>query len=207
METSKTRPMASEKTENFKQKLLRKMYPIIRKLGKKGKYGTILTNDAGIAPKTSFFDLSIKLNNGKSLEFSSLKGKKTLLVNTASNCGYTGQYSELQTLNEQMGNKLQIIGFPSNDFAEQEKSNDDEIASFCQVNYGVSFPIANKGVVLKNENQQPVFQWLTDKSSNGWNDHVSDWNFSKFLVDENGILTHYFGPSISPLDGEVLKAI
>lgn len=195
------------KTENFKQKLLRKMYPVIRKLGKKGKNGTILTNDARITPNTSFFDLKIKLNNGKSMDFSTLRGKKTLLVNTASNCGYTGQYSELQSLHEKMSDKLQIIGFPSNDFAEQEKSNDDEIASFCQVNYGVSFPIASKGVVVKDENQQAVFQWLTNKSSNGWNDHVSDWNFSKFLVDEDGILTHYFGPSISPLEEEVMKAI
>lgn len=199
--------MKAQKKESFRQVILRAMYPIIQKLGKKGKYGTILTNDAGLVASSSFYDLSINLNNGKSIDFSTLKGKKILLVNTASNCGYTGQYAELQTLHERMGDKVKIIAFPANDFAEQESSNDAEIASFCQLNYGVTFPIARKGVVKKQADQQEVYQWLTHSSMNGWNDHAPDWNFSKYLINENGALTHYFGPSVSPLDEEVMKAI
>ena len=122
-------------------------------------------------------------------------------------CGYTGQYSELQSLHERFGDTLQIIAFPANDFAEQEKSNDSEIAQFCQLNYGVTFPIAVKGVVIKNTQQQQIFKWLTDKNLNGWNEHAPDWNFGKYIIDEKGILTHYFGPSVSPLQDEFLNAL
>jgi glutathione peroxidase len=195
------------KNETFKQKVLRKMYPFIRKMGKKGKNGTVLVNNRKATAGTSFYDLKADLNNGKTLNFSAFEGKKVVLVNTASNCGYTGQYAELQSLHEQYGDKLQIIAFPANDFAEQEKSNDNEIAQFCQLNYGVSFPVAKKGVVLKKTEQQPVFEWLSDKKMNGWNEHAPDWNFGKYLINEEGVLTHYFGPSVSPLETEFLEAI
>jgi glutathione peroxidase len=195
------------KNETFKQKVLRKMYPFIRNLGKKGKNGTTLKNNNEAVPSSSFYDLSVVLNNGKTLHFAELKGKKVLLVNTASNCGYTGQYAELQALYEKCGDSLHIIAFPANDFAGQEKSGDNEIAQFCQLNYGVTFPVAKKGVVIKNTSQQPVFKWLSDKSLNGWNDRTPDWNFSKYIIDEQGILMHYFGPSISPLDNEFLLAL
>ncbi len=204
METNKS---VTEKNETFKQTILRKMYPIIRKIGKKGKNGTVLINSQNVEPGSSFYDLNVVLNSGKTLSFSELKGKKVVLVNTASNCGYTGQYSELQSLYESQANSFHIIAFPANDFAEQEKSNDTEIASFCQLNYGVTFPIAKKGVVIKNDEQQAVFKWLTDKIKNGWNTHEPDWNFSKYIIDEKGVLTHYFGPSVSPLEDEFLKAL
>lgn len=193
--------------ESFKQKLLRRFYPTILKLGKKGKNGIVLTNNRNIDSPTSFYSLTARLNNGKALELAQLKGKKTLLVNTASECGYTGQYAELQRLHETHGDKLNIIAFPANDFAGQEKGSDQQIAEFCQLNYCVSFPLAHKGGVIKNSAQQEIFQWLTDPSQNGWNDHAPDWNFSKYLIDENGKLTHYFGPSISPLDPEFLDKI
>lgn len=199
--------LTKAKTESFKQKALRIMYPIIRKLGKKGKNGTILVNDKKIVPNTTIYDLNVGLNSNKIFDFSEFKGKKMILVNTASNCGYTGQYSELQSLQDRYADTLQVIAFPSNDFAEQEKSNDNEIAQFCQMNYGVTFPVAKKGVVLKMEEQQAVFYWLTDKNENGWNEHAPDWNFSKYIINENGILTHYFGPSVSPLEEEFLKAL
>ncbi len=191
----------------FKQKVLRFLYPLIRKAAKSGKNGTVLHNENKMAATTSFYQQKATLNNGKAIDFSTYAGKKILIVNTASNCGYTGQYAELQQLHERLGDKLAIIAFPANDFAEQEKSDDNEISQFCQVNYGVTFPIAKKGVVIKNEKQQAIFKWLTDSEANGWNNHQPDWNFSKYLIDEKGNLAYYFGPSISPLDNEFLKAV
>ncbi len=141
------------------------------------------------------------------MDFSTLKGKKILLVNTASNCGYTNQYNDLQKLHQRYSDKLVVLGFPANDFKEQEKGNDEEIAQFCQVNFGVSFPLAKKSRVVKSVEQNPVFNWLTDKSKNGWTNKQPSWNFAKYLVNENGILTHYFDPSISPLDKQVISAI
>lgn len=193
--------------ETILQKLLRKMYPLIMKLSKKSEKGTKLVNEKRISPSSSFYDLEIEQNDGKKLSFSELKGKKVVLVNTASNCGYTGQYSELQSLYEQEADKVAIIGFPANDFKEQEKGNDSEIAEFCQLNYGVTFPLAKKGPVVPEKGQQPVFKWLTDKNANGWNDHNPDWNFSKYIINEEGVLTHYFGPSISPVEEEFKNAL
>jgi glutathione peroxidase len=154
-----------------------------------------------------FYTLSVFLNNGNEFRLENLKGKKVLVVNTASNCGYTNQYSELQELYEKHKDTLIILGFPSNDFKEQEKGSDDEIAKFCLVNFGVSFPLAKKSVVTKTAEQNKVFEWLTHKELNGWNDQQPSWNFSKYLLNENGFLTHYFDPAVSPLSTEVIKAI
>lgn len=191
----------------IKQKILRFLYPFIRKVAKSGKNGTVLKNENRIAPTASFYEQKVTLSNGNLIDLAAYAGKKVLIVNTASNCGYTGQYEELQQLHEKLGDKLAIIAFPANDFAEQEKSNDSEISQFCQVNYGVTFPIAKKGVVLKKEGQLPIFKWLTDSKANGWNNHQPDWNFGKYMIDEKGILTNYFGPSISPLEDDFLKAL
>lgn len=191
----------------FKQKILRFLYPLIRKASKSGKNGTVISNENNATSIVSFYQQKVILNNGNPIDFSVYSGKKVLIVNTASNCGYTGQYAELQKLHEKLGDKLAIIAFPANDFAEQEKSSDNEISQFCQINYGVTFPIAKKGVVVKSKDQQPIFKWLTDSRANGWNSHQPDWNFSKYVIDEKGNLTNYFGPSISPLDGEFLKAV
>jgi glutathione peroxidase len=147
------------------------------------------------------------LNSGIDLDFGKLKDKKVMIVNTASNCGYTNQYSELQELYEKNKERLVIIGFPSNDFKEQEKGSDEEIAQFCQVNFGVSFPLAKKSVVIKSAEQNKVFEWLTHREFNGWNEQQPSWNFSKYLVNENGVLTHYFDPAVSPLSSDILKAI
>mgnify|MGYP000961831899 CR=1 FL=1 len=192
---------------SFKQKVMRILYPIVRKMAKSGKNGTVLNNEQKIAPKEPFYAQQATLNNGQNIDFSNFSGKKILIVNTASNCGYTGQYAELQSLHKKLGDKLAIIAFPSNDFMEQEKADDKDIASFCQVNYGVTFPLAKKGVVVKKTEQQPVFQWLTNSAANGWCDHVPDWNFGKYIIDEKGTLTHYFGPSISPLEKDFLEAV
>ncbi len=154
-----------------------------------------------------FYQLKVLQNNGELLDFSQLKDKKVLLVNTASNCGYTGQYEELQQLHEELQDKVVVVGFPANDFREQEKSNDTDIAQFCQVNFGVTFPLVKKSSVVKGQEQNPVYQWLTQAEQNGWNTHQPDWNFSKYLVDEKGALTHYFGPAVSPLSPDVMRAL
>lgn len=176
-------------------------------VGKKTNKGTVLFNDKKVIPKQSFFDLHVTLQSGKKLDFSSLKGKKVVLVNSASHCGYTGQYAELESLYKKNADSLEIIAFPTNDFGNQEKADDKEIQQFCQINYGVTFLIAKKGTVLKKADQQPVFRWLLDEELNGWNSHAPDWNFGKYLINEDGILTHYFGPSVSPLEDEFLEAI
>ena len=130
-----------------------------------------------------------------------------MLVNTASDCGFTPQYHDLQNLYQEFKDKLTIIGFPANDFGEQEKGSDKEIANFCEVNYGVSFPLAKKSKVVKGPDQNKIFEWLTNKNENGWNEQQPTWNFCKYLVDENGKLTHFFESSVSPTSKEVIDAI
>ena len=130
-----------------------------------------------------------------------------MLVNTASNCGYTSQYDDLQKLYESFRDKLVIIAFPANDFKEQEKGSDEEIAEFCRVNYGVTFPLAAKSSVVKGKHQNEVFKWLSDETLNGWNDQEPTWNFCKYLVDEEGKLIKFFDTGVSPLSDDVKNAI
>lgn len=163
-----------------------------------------LQNDRNMTPQQPFHALSITLNNGQPFSFAQLAGKKVLLVNTASDCGYTGQYAPLQQLYKEYGDRLVVIGFPSNDFKEQEKGSDAEIAQFCQVNYGVTFPLATKQPVT-GADQQTVYQWLTDAAQNGWNTQPPSWNFAKYLVDEAGRLIAYFDPGVDPLSNDVLQ--
>ena len=187
----------------FRQRFLKWIYPVIMKMtGNKN----IPVNNEKIQPPFSFYDLQTTLINGKELQFSELKGKKILLVNTASDCGYTNQYNDLEKLYERYKDKLTILGFPANDFKEQEKGSDDEIATFCKKNFGVTFPLMQKSSVVKGAEQNNIFNWLSHSTKNGWNDKAPEWNFSKYLVDENGMLTHYFSPGVSPLSEDVLKA-
>ena len=193
---------------SFRQKILKILYPVWMKFTQlSGKNMNAFENEANAEPVASFHSLSAMLNNGETLSFEKLKGKKVLLVNTASHCGYTNQYSELQQLYEEQKERLVIIAFPANDFKEQEKASDEEIANFCKINYGVTFPLAKKSIVIKSADQNEVFKWLTDKTRNGWNDKEPSWNFSKYLVNEEGVLTNYFDPSISPLSPEITDAI
>ncbi len=191
----------------IRQKILKSIYPFLMWATKSAdKNAKVLTNTTAM-PEDPFYSLKDTLNNGKPIDFESLKGKKVLLVNTASDCGYTNQYADLQALHEKFKDQLVVIGFPANDFKEQEKANDDSIAEFCKVNFGVTFPLIKKSVVVKAENQNPVFKWLTDPKRNGWNGQAPSWNFSKYLINEKGQLTDYFDPSISPMGDEVLAAI
>lgn len=190
----------------YRQKVLKAIYPAFMWFTRlTGKNATELS---GVKePPVSFYMQKATLNNGDTLDFASLKGKKVLLVNTASNCGYTNQYDDLQKLSEEYKDKLVVLGFPANDFKEQETGTDTAIAEFCRINFGVTFPLLQKSSVIKSPQQNPVFQWLTDSAKNGWNSKAPSWNFSKYLVDENGILTNYFDPSVSPASEAVKQAI
>ncbi len=191
-------------TMTTRQKLLKAVYPVF--MWMQGKKAKVLTNEK-MQPPVSFYSLKGILNNGSEFDFTQLKGKKVLLVNTASNCGYTNQYDDLQKLNDKFQNKLVILGFPANDFKEQEKGNDEEIAQFCKINFGVTFPLMKKSSVIRAGDQNEVFKWLTDSTKNGWNSKQPSWNFSKYLINEQGILTNYFDPSVSPLSEEVISEI
>ncbi len=191
-----------------RQKALTILYPFVMKVARwLGRNSQVLRNDKQLPPVRPVYELSVVLNDGKVMPLLELKGKKLLLVNTASNCGYTAQYAELQQLQEQYQHQLVIIGFPANDFKEQEKGSDADIAQFCQRNFGVTFPLVKKSSVIKGSAQHAVFRWLSHPEENGWNHQAPSWNFSKYLVDEKGVLTHYFDPSISPLGKEMVSAI
>lgn len=194
----------NSKNMTYRQKVLKAVYPAFMWITKlTGTNTKKMKNELAKSPVVSFYDLSATQIDGKELKFADFKGKKLLLVNTASDCGYTNQYADLQKLYDQFKDKLLVIGFPANDFKEQEKGSDEEIAQFCQKNYGVTFPVMKKSVVIKSAQQNPVYQWLTDSSKNGWCNQQPSWNFSKYLVDENGVLTNYFDPSVSPLSNEI----
>jgi glutathione peroxidase len=192
----------------FKQKILKGVYPLLMKLNKlMGTHSKVLEYKKKSIPPQSFFELGFLLNNDTVISFSQYKGKKILLVNTASDCGYTKQYADLEKLFNNYKGKLIVIGFPANDFGQQEKGTDEEIAQFCKINYGVTFGLAKKSVVINSPDQNPVFQWLTDPAKNGWCSQQPTWNFSKYLVNEAGMLTHYFDPSLHPTGDRIRIAI
>ena len=189
-----------------RQKALQLFYPVFNSLTSLLGKNTKKLQSKTMAP-VSFYDLKLTLNNGKLFHFSELKNKKVMIVNTASDCGFTSQYEGLQALHEKYKESLQIIGFPANDFGEQEKGADETIEQFCKINYGVTFPLAQKSTVIKNENQHEVYQWLTDENKNGWNYVAPSWNFCKYLIDEEGHLTHFFEAAIEPMGKEIAAAI
>ena len=198
----------NSKQMTYRQKLLKAVYPAFMWINKvTGRSSKVMDNIRVSAPPRSLYEFGVHLNNGDTLKLAALKGKKILLVNTASDCGYTNQYSDLQKLFETYREQLVVIGFPANDFKEQEKGNDEEIAAFCKRNYGISFPLATKSSVIKGNQQNEIFKWLSDKKQNGWNDQQPTWNFSKYLVNEEGMLTNYFDPAVSPDSDEIKNAI
>jgi len=169
--------------------------------------GDLNANSNNVSTMTTsfsdFYSLGLLSTNGKdSIKLSDFKGKKILIVNVASECGYTPQYKDLQALSEKYADKLVIIGFPCNQFGGQEPGTEDEILSFCQKNYGVTFPISQKGDV-KGAQQHPLYQWLTQKSMNGKDDYSVKWNFNKFLISETGELLSYFPSSTKPLSEDI----
>jgi len=147
----------------------------------------------------SFYALSAEDINGEIISMDAYKGKKVLVVNVASRCGYTPQYEGLQTLYETYQDSLVVLGFPSNDFMWQEPGSNTEIKTFCQRTYGVTFPMFSK-IHVKGRKKHPIYDWLSDGKLNGWNDDSPSWNFNKYLLDEKGKLLERFGSSIEPLD-------
>lgn len=196
-----------KKDLSARQKILMEFYPLLMKMGSIFGRNTPMVNTQRVQPNRTVFDLHYQSIDGKDQSMLQWKGKKILIVNTASDCGYTAQYAELQQLYEQHAGKLVIIGFPANDFKEQEQGTNENIAAFCQRNYGVQFPLAAKTVVVKQPGQHPLFQWLTDPNQNGWCAQAPGWNFSKYLINESGVLTHYFDTKISPLSNQVQAAL
>jgi glutathione peroxidase len=199
--------LVKKKDMSFRQSLLQKVYPLIMWSSKSaGKKQTLINKDS-VQPVVSFYALHTKDINGADFNLASLKGKKVLIANTASDCGFTGQYEALEKLSKMYAHKLVVLGFPANDFKEQEIKDNKEIASFCQKNYGVSFPLMAKSIVLKKAAQNAVYKWLTNQTLNGWNQQAPAWNFCKYLVNEEGVLTHYFPMTVDPLAPELIKAL
>lgn len=161
-------------------------------------YGSNSYSQAPSPMATSFYTLTATTLDGKPFSFESLKGKRVLIVNTASKCGFTPQYADLEKLyQEHGGENFVILGFPCNDFGKQEPGSNEEIEGFCQKNYGVTFPMFDK-VSVKGKEIHPVYQWLCSKEQNGVADHEVGWNFHKFTVDESGNLVGSYRSGTSP---------
>ena len=160
--------------------------------------------EPGKISQASFYDIDIELNNGENFSLSNLKGKKIMIVNVASKCGFTSQYSKLQELYKKMDGELEIIAIPCNDFGRQEPGSAELIKTFCDLNYNITFPIAAK---QSTRADSQLYDWLSKPSKNGWNDKLPSWNFCKYLIDEKGELTHFFKSSVSPSGKEILSAL
>jgi glutathione peroxidase len=164
----------------------------------------ILPNKKENFTKSSIYEFKVDGLSGGTIDFSQFKGKKILIVNTASKCGFTPQYEYLEKLYEKYKDKLVIVGFPANNFGSQEPGTNDEIKAFCTKNYGVTFPMAAK-VSVKGDDIAPIFKWLTSKSENGVMDAEIKWNFTKFLLDENGNLITKFDSNVAPMSDDIVK--
>jgi glutathione peroxidase len=153
---------------------------------------------------SSIYDFKVDGLEGGTIDFSSYKGKKIMIVNTASKCGFTPQYADLEKLYEKYKDKLVIIGFPANNFGQQEPGTNSEIKEFCKKNYGVSFPMAGK-VSVKGDDIHPLFRYLNDEAKKIGVDDPIKWNFTKFLIDEKGKLIAVFPSKVTPMSDEITK--
>lgn len=167
----------------------------------------VIITITGMAQSNSIHQFSVSTINGDKMDLSSLKGKKVLVVNTASKCGLTPQYKELEALYKKYGgDKFIIIGFPANNFLRQEPGSDKEIKDFCEVNYGVTFPMMSK-ISVKGKDIHPLYEWLTQKKLNGVMDSEVKWNFQKYMIDENGLLVGVVDPKESPQSEKITNWI
>lgn len=165
---------------------------------------TILLN---MISTTTIHDFQIRaLDSEEVIDFSSFSGKKILIVNVASKCGFTYQYEDLEKLYQQYQDKLVVIGFPCNQFLGQEPGSEEKIAAFCSTTYGVTFPMTEK-IDVKGKDAHPIYQWLTDKEKNGKQDFKISWNFNKFLIDEDGKIMAHFASGVKPLDKAITSLI
>jgi glutathione peroxidase len=156
-------------------------------------FSLLLFSFAAFSQTSGFYDFKVKTLEGGTFDFSTLKGKKVMIVNTASKCGNTPQYKDIEALYEKNSDDLVIIGFPANNFASQEPGTAAEIRKFCTENYGVTFPMMEK-ISVKGDDMAPIYKWLTSKKENGVMDSEVKWNFQKYLIDENGKLTGVLDP-------------
>ena len=156
------------------------------------------------AQSKSIYDYSFINIEGDNVDMKEFKGKTILIVNTASKCGFTGQYEQLQELHEQYKDQLVLIGFPCDQFGGQEPGSEEEIKGFCQKNYGVTFLMASK-INVKGEEQHPLYQWLTQLDLNNVEDSKVGWNFTKYLIDNEGNYIDHFKSKVSPMSEEITK--
>ena len=156
--------------------------------------------------KASFYDLKAMSIDNEEISFEQFKGKKVLIVNVATKCGYTYQYEGMQKLTDLYGEKVAVLGFPANDFLFQESGSNESIAEFCETVFGVTFQMFEK-ITTKGRNQSPVYSWLSDSNLNGWNDQKPTWNFCKYLIDENGELVAFFDSKVKPLSKEITSLL
>ena len=155
---------------------------------------------------TSFFQFTVNSLEGKPVSLEQFRGKKIIVLNVASKCGFTPQYADWEKYYAENKENVVVLGFPANDFMSQEPGSSDEIASFCQKNYGVTFPMFDK-VHVKGDEIAPIYRWLTDPAQNGWNSQEPSWNFCKYLINEKGELTHFFASKVKPDSPEFLSAV
>lgn len=158
------------------------------------------------APAKSLYDFTVTSLDGKPVALKKYEGKKVVILNTASKCGFTPQYADWEKFYKEHGDKIVVLGFPANNFMSQEPGSNSEIASFCQKNYGVTFPMFEK-VSVKGDDKSPLYAWLTTKSLNGWNDQEPSWNFCKYVINEKGELANFFNSKVKPDDAEFKKAV
>lgn len=154
----------------------------------------------------SIYDFKVESLDGGTIDFAQFRGKKILIVNTASKCGYTPQYEGLEALYKSHKDNLVIVGFPANNFLYQEPGSNSDIQEFCQKNYGVTFPMAAK-ISVKGKNMAPIYQWLTNKDHNGLKSSSVKWNFQKYLINEQGKLVAVFEPGVKPDAPELVTAV
>jgi glutathione peroxidase len=163
----------------------------------------LIVNQTVNSQSKSIYDFKMPSLTGENIDFSTFKGKKILIVNTASKCGFTPQYKDLEALNKKYGSSLVIIGFPANNFGQQEPGSNQEIKEFCTKNYGVSFIMAAK-VSVKGEDIDPFFKWLIAINNPDFTGDIK-WNFEKFLFDEQGRLIHRFRSNVNPMDKQIIE--
>jgi glutathione peroxidase len=169
-------------------------------------YSSFILKPIDFVQTQTIYDFKVPSLNGGTIDFADFKGKKILIVNTASKCGFTPQYEGLQSLYEKYKDRLVIVGFPANNFFSQEPGSNENIEAFCKKNYGVTFPMAAK-ISVKGKDIAPVYKWLCNKSENGVMDAKISWNFNKFLLDENGKLIAHFKSGVKPMSEEITSKL
>jgi glutathione peroxidase len=166
-------------------------------------FSMMIFSATAFAQTSDFYSFKVKTLEGKDFDFSTLKGKKVMVVNTASKCGNTPQYKDLEELYQKYGSNLVIIGFPANNFGSQEPGTATEIRKFCTDNYNVTFPLMQK-ISVKGDDMAPIYKWLTSKKENGVMDSEVKWNFQKYLINEDGKLVDVIDPKEKPMSDKIM---